>query len=187
MEHFMAVDEATDQALKAKLAGSIFRSPEAFIEFYNTGVINRKHADVIALAKEISETYRNVEERGGKLTFITQQEIFVDELRKALGPWAVIVRVKRDLNHLLADEALTQNDVIVFSPENKGFILKQNENGDLEKVSSEKLYSSQEEINEVHEQYSSLAASTEGYLLFRVSDFTSLDDSFIDQMRQLLP
>lgn len=186
MENFMPVDDARAQNLTERLAKSMFRSPETFIEFYNTGLINKKHGDVTAWVKEIAETYRNVEERGGKLIFITQQEIYVEELRKALAPWSVIVRVKRDITHLLADETLTPDDVIIFSPDQKGFIMKE-EDGELLKVSNEKLYSSHDEIEAVHKVHSSLGRSEEGHLLFRVSDFTRLDDSFITKMRELLP
>lgn len=187
MANFMPTDETKAQELTNRLSQTIFRSPEDFINFYNTGIINRKHADVTALVKEIVEVYRNVEERGGQLIFISKQEIYIDELLRTLSPWAVIVRVKRDVTQLLADETLSQDDAVVFSPEVRGFILHQTEDGKLEKVNSEKLYSSHDEIKKIHDLYSTLGESAKGDLLFRVSDFTELDDSFISEMHKLLP
>lgn len=185
MANFMPVDDQKANALIDKLSRTIFQSPDDFVNYYNSGLINRKHTVASSIASELVATYRNVREQGGKIVFISKNEIFIAELLSSLADWEVIVKVKRNLKALLADETLTENDVIVFNKDSVGHFTQE---GDGTRLNSEKLYSKHDDILRVYHKVSSFRnEGGDEVLKFIVKDFMRIEDSFIEQMRNLLP
>ena len=187
MAKFMPVDDQKAQILHEKLAQTIFKSPDDFVNFYNTDLINKKNKDVIAFVEEILSTYRDVRELGGDLIFVSKQEVHVGELLVGLSNWELLIKIKRELTRLLNDKVLTEDSTIHF-PLKSGHFYSINSAGETTRLSQERLFSRPEDIIALFEKFSSF--TNEGIAeeaKFLVLDFTRRDVSFIDQMRSLLP
>lgn len=187
MSQFMPVNEQKAAQLNERLGRTMFKTPGDFINIYNSGLVNKKHKDVIAFAKEIIETFKNVKEQNGRLTFITQQEIYLEEILNELHEWKSVVKIKRELRGLLSDETLGNDDVIAFTGTSG---IYKPEGDELTKISSQRLFSRPVELEKAYNRWSSAKndekASSQEYR-FKVSDFSNLNDQFINQLRANLP
>lgn len=190
MAHFMPVDQQKAERLNERLGKTMFRSVENFVEFYNSGIINKNHEDVANIATEITKTYRDVKERNKRLIFISESEVHLNEIYSTLDTWSILIKIKRDLQQHISDGELTEGGTVLFTPEAIGYVTVMNEDGELDKLSVEKLFSRHANIVGIYEQYSSRKdgekAAADVYQ-FAVSDFTNLDDSFVTRIKEELP
>lgn len=190
MAQFMPIDPSTAEKLNERLGKTIFGNVSNFVNYYNSGLINRSHDDVSHIATEITNTYRDVKSRGNRLIFISEAEVHMNEIYSTLNMWEVIIKVKRDLDQHVQDGAIMENDTVVFNGENVGYALITNEEGEIEKLSTEKLFTKQSAIADIYNKYSSRKdpEMAEGAVYqFAVSDLTSLDDSFVTRIKNELP
>lgn len=188
MAQFMPTNEQAAQELEARLSQSIFRSSAEFIGFYNSGLINKKFDDVVETVRQITSVYRDVREKSGRLIIVSHEELFLSEIRDELGVWSLIVPLKSHTLDLLADEVVSNDEVLLFSPDEVGFALKR-DGADIEKV-SEKMFNKQSDIIPVYNMLSTVKnenLAQEGSYRFKVSDLANVDTSFITKMRELLP
>lgn len=189
MPQFLPFDERRANELTEKLARTMFRSPSDFVEFYNSGLISKRHTDVATMAKLITETYKDVKEQGGNLVFISHEEIQLEELASAISQWTVVSKVKREVNRLVSEGVLEDNNsLIFFHADTPGYLLVAADDGDgYEKASSERLFSRHEDIVEVHDLISSNENQVSDEVRFRVHELQNHDLSFIGRMHELLP
>lgn len=188
----MPIDAAKAQELNERLSQEIFRSVKDFVTFYNSGLISKKHDTVKAIAHEITETFKDVREKNGQLTFISEEEILLEETLKALAPWTIIVKVKREVENALENKTITEKDTIVLDENGMMFYSVQKENGEeeLKYVSNEKLFAKNDNIDLLISYSKRHNEETfnhyEGYA-FNTTDITNIDTSFIEKIHNLIP
>ena len=190
MAQFMPYDPSKAEKLNERLGKTIFGNVSTFVSHYNSGLINRSHEEVAYIASEITKTYRDVKSRGNRLIFISEAEVHMNEIYNTLNMWEIIIKVKRDLDQHVHDGDITENDTVLFSGDSVGYALTTNDAGELERLSAEKLFTKPGAIGEIYAKYSSRKdpdLSGQGTYQFAVSDLTSLDDSFITRIQELLP
>lgn len=189
MAHFLPHDDAKAEALVDRLSKTLFQSPATFVDLYNSGLINKRHKDVLALVKELKDTYRDVKDNSGRIIFISQEEIFIEEMLESLSLWAVVVKLKAELHALLQEETFTPDATMVFTPDHMGIICRLTEEEEVERAGQEKHFGTMAMAERLHSRFSSLPVLEEDDKLlypFEVSDIQKLDESFIERMRQQL-
>lgn len=194
MPHFIPTDSAKAEALNARLSSTVFKNYDHFVELYNSDLIAKKKPEVIQLVEEIENSFKNISHEGGKLIFISENEILLDEIFENLTPWITLVKIKREINNLVESNEvdLDIEDNIVFRDQGIGFIhiVTQDEDGAdaLLKVGTEKHVSKNTELEEIFQNYSSYRNEerSDGLYFFKVEDFLLLDDGFIKEIHSLL-
>lgn len=181
----MPIDDNQSQNLVNRLSQTIFKSPEDFVNYYNSGLINKRHEDVTSIVNELVTTYRNVKEQGGKILFISKNEIYLNELLTTLSDWEPVIKIKRDVRTLINEGVITEDSVIVFPTEHVGHFVEENSD---ERLNNERLFTKYETIQSIYGKVSSYRndGGVED-VKFIVKDFTRIDDSFIERIHQMLP
>lgn len=189
MSNFMPINDAAAQELNDRLSNTIFKSAADFVNFYNSGLINKKNDEVTKIVAEVTTAFKDVKEKGGELVFLSSSEVLLNEALAALLPWEILVRAKREANDLIADGTITRESTLAFSKKNAGFILKVDEEveGDFVKVGSEKLFGKIEEVSSIFEKKIIDGERDGDSYLFYASDLADLDDSFIARVHEVLP
>lgn len=190
MSNFMPVNEASAQALNERLAETIFKSAPDFVNFYNSGLINQKNEEVKKIAAELTAVFKDVRERGGKLVFISQQEVHLNEIMDALAPWEILVKAKREAESAVAEGSITADTVLAFSKKNNGFILKtEDEEGVtvLTKIGNDKLFNKFEDVAPIFDRGIIDGERDGDTYLFHAQELLELDSSFISQIRTVIP
>lgn len=188
MSNFMAFDQQKAQELTDRLSKTMFKSPSDFVGFYNSGLINKSHPDVSTIVNELVENYRDIEERNKKLIFISKHEVYLDDLSRVIAVWSVITKIRRELGGLIEDNKVSPADEIGFLASSPGLIAVRNGTDEsFDVVGSEKMVSRHADVADLFTKYSSTNDSTKEYFSFMVTDFTSLDDSFIEKMMEAAP
>lgn len=188
MAHFIPANQAQADALAQRLQGSLFQTVENFVQYYNSGLINRKFDDVQAILAEVTSAYKDVKEKGGRLTFISEQEVVLAEVMAALAPWDTIAKVKREVTDALRDGTLGTDDYLVIG-ENGALSRYSQEENTLTPLTNERMFTKNDDITKLL-SFSSLGnqvnEQVEGYL-FAPADITGVDDGFITQLRNIVP
>src|SRR5699024_4227597 len=86
------------EQFQEKISQTLFGTPESFIQAYNSGIVNARNEEIAALAKDIVQSYSNLELKGGAFTFVAQSELQLSEMIKTLENWEIVLRLKRELN-----------------------------------------------------------------------------------------
>lgn len=183
MSRFMPADSQAAAELDARLANTIFRSAEDFVKFYNSGLISHRHDDVQNVVDELTRVYRNVKEKGGKLTFVSREEVALRELTRKLELAGLALGVKNEVVRLLADEVLENGDALFYlSNEFNGQVCLVNEEHEVAPQSKAKAFGKKDGASVLHDEYSSVQHESnpgEGIYAFRARDFSELDFGFL--------
>lgn len=189
MTRFMPKSPEAAAALEGDLANSLFKSPSYFVEIYNSGLISHKHDSVVEMLGRLTDTYLDVRVQGGSIVFISPAEVHVDALVSQLEMWSLLVKVKRELESLVASNELSADDVVLFSTDRPGLLLAPGENeGEVIRLSEARFASKKSVVDELSARFSSeTARDDEADRHFRVFDLVNVDTDFIGQMASLLP
>lgn len=193
MAQFMPVNEEAARSLQERLARTMFKSPQDFLNFYNSGLINKRHEDVKAFADDLTTTFKNVKEKGGALVFITQEEVYLEEILQDLQEWAGLVRLKREVASLLQEEEVAEKDAVYLNASQAGLFRDDlNEEGKRVtlKLSNERFFTTLGELASAYEKHSTLKneeAEAKGNYFFAAADFLHLEDDFINSIKGLMP
>lgn len=190
MVNFISYDAQAANNLNEKLSRTIFRNVEEFVKVYNSGLINKKYDQVVKIVNEITYVYKNVKEVNGHFVFTSEQEVQLEELAQVIAEWTILVKIKREVTQLIERGEITENDSIFFSDEASGYVLTQNEEGDLVKTGKDRVSPRTSTLTPLYDKYSTNKESSDveaGVYAFHASDFTKLDDSFISKMSQFAP
>lgn len=189
MPNFMPVNSAAAQELNERLSSTIFKSAADFVNFYNSGLINKKNDQVTKIVAEVTTAFKDVKEKGGELVFLSSSEVLLNEALAALLPWEILVRAKREANDLIGAGTITRESTLAFSKKNAGFILKLSDEaeGELVKVGSEKLFGKIEEVAPIFDRKIVEGERDGDSYVFYASDLADLDDSFIARVHEVLP
>lgn len=187
MSKFMPVNESAAAELNEKLSETIFKNAADFVNFYNSGLINRKNEDVVKIVSEVTATFKDVKDRGGELVFLSQPEVLLNEVVEALGPWEILVKTKREVTALVEQKAISEDTVLAFNKKNAGYVLRNTEDGEFVKVGGEKLFSKMDDVEPVFERNLISGEKVDDSFVFYAMDVLSLDDSFITRIHESLP
>lgn len=189
-------------ALQQHLQGAgkgLFDSPLAFINLYNSGIINKSNEEVKETARRIVETYKNLREQYNEIVFLSEAEVALQEIRESLEPWHIVAPLKRIVEDLVNEDVISlQSDIALSGSEDVGYLLEAKTVTDpdtgqrsleLSKVSREKLFTRYEQLDPIFrndEKILTEAYETNDVWVFTVEEILSLDDSFTVQIQELL-
>ena len=190
MAQFIPRNQEEADAFNASLSATIFKSVRDFVDFYNSGLINRRNTDVVNILNQLTKIYRDVEEKNGSIVFLTKDEILLDEIMSIIEPWKTIVKVKRELAQAIDKKILSQDSVIAFVKGQSVIFYTtpgpEGNNEELAKLNSERIVKSDHE-KIIFDMYSSLKErATADTYYFRVSDLLTLDSAFIENIYRAL-
>lgn len=185
--NFMPTDTGRAEALEERLSKTIFRSVSDFLSFYNSGLINRKFDEVKDLAQEITETFKNVKEKSNNLVFISQEEVYLDELLAGLKPWEIIVKAKREVKDAIVEGKIENESLLVLTESGTLSIVK--DDGKIESLGGEKLFNKNDTIGPLLaiSSYGTDFSSEHDGFLFQASDLAELDTTFIHRLKENMP
>lgn len=192
MSHFIPVNREKAEALESKLSEQIFRSVKDFVEFYNSGLISKKHEDVKEITKEITDTFKDVKEKNGRLVFISEEEVALEETLNALKTWESLVKLKRETVEAIEQKVITEDGrLLIDDSGNLNTVREDDETGEivLETINSEKIVARKDDLISVVKSIDSNVQYSEqlkGHLV-ATRNIVDLDDSFILQIKELVP
>lgn len=94
---FIPVDQAKANALREQFKSTFFNSPENFVQGLNSGFFNTSDKTVKALLDAITENFKDVQQVGRKVIFLSESEVYLSEALERLEQWSVITRFKREV------------------------------------------------------------------------------------------
>ena len=185
MSNLMPFRAEDAEALNTKLSSTMFRSTQDFISFYNSGLINKAAEEVASLASEVDATFKNVKLQGRTLVFISENEVYLEELLVELKIWEVIAKVKTRLQELVNAQGLSGEETVYFPEEAAGQLHRYTlgEEAGVKLLEERFFKNSEEELGRAaHRRISSLENNGGTHYLFQVSDFLNADDSFVSDV-----
>lgn len=189
--NFIPYSEEAEHRLDEQLKGTLFGNIENFVNFYNSGMIAKRSDEILELTREVIDTYKNLEEKGGQIIFLSTSEVYLEESINALEAWVPVVKIIRELNNAKEEGKIQEDTVIAFAKEKKlGYALAviQKEDGNvLKRIGNEKTFTRAQQIADIFNHVSSTQQQDDGYYFFRASDFLHLDDSFITTIHREIP
>lgn len=108
-------DQAVEQDLRTSLEGTLFQTPEKFIEIYNSGIVNRRNDEVSSIANRVAEAYLNIEISGNELATISTDAISLKTIASGYEKWSVIVAIKNAINSAKSDGVEADAFILVDS------------------------------------------------------------------------
>ena len=192
MSNFIPVDRQRAEALEQALSQQIFRSVSDFVQFYNSGLISRKHEDVVKIVKEITETFRDIKEKNNRLIIISKQEVALEESLQTLQLWEAIVKAKREAKEALTQRTIAENEELLLDSSGHLYRLENNpETGEItaDAITSEKLFTRKDDLEKIARTIapeSVLNNDLEGYVI-PVRNIVEINDEFILQIKELIP
>lgn len=187
----MPQNQEKAQALEAKLSESIFRSVKDFVQFYNSGLINKSFGEVKQTAKEVTETFKNVKEKSGQLILISEEEVFIEEIIETLKPWEGIIKGKREIITALKEQKINEETVLVLNDRMSLEFLTTDEEGEktLSSLSGERLFVKTDDISSLLEKSSYGQEFNEEYngYVFLARDIANIDIEFVKNIKEFLP
>lgn len=184
MTRFIPRDQFSADRLAEKLDKTIFKNVDVFVEYYNSGIINRTNEDTKETVREIIETFKDVREKKGKLTFISEHEVLVDEAIAKLHQWSTLVRVRREVEDAIEEGVISPDSTLVTVD---GSLLVSTTNEDtneeeLVNIGADKLKSNELEVLE-----SVAFDNSDGVLSISASDILNIKGDFISEVTRILP
>lgn len=192
MSNFIPVDQRRAEALEEKLSGQIFRSVSDFVQFYNSGLISKKHEDVVKIVKDITETFRDIKEKNNRLIVISKQEVALEESLRTLQLWEAVVKAKRETIDSISQKTINENNEVLLDDSGHLYRVEINsETGETTAtaITSEKLFTRKDDVSDIAQIINSEASfnnDLQGYLI-PVRNIVEINDEFILQIKNLIP
>lgn len=187
MTRFIPRDTARAEQLSSRLNSTIFKDVGTFVEYYNNGVINKNNDDTKETVRDIIETFKDVREKKGKLSFISENEVLVDEALADLSLWVTLTRVNREVSDAIDEGIVYEEGTLLLSLDGILSAVKVNEEtGEevLEPIGADKLKNNEIELLALHS--TSDDTRDDGYVLL-VRNILDLDGSFIKVVKEQIP
>lgn len=191
---YIANNEEAAKKINEKLAGTLFKDVDTFIENYNLGVINPNSPQMRDLAKEITNAYSNITEpKKGTLVVMSSKEIIVTDAIERLEAWASIAKLKRAVNDKLSAGVIEETDFIVFGEGRKvpgvARTSEDTEEVNIENITEERIIIDEKVIDVMAEYRGDdipFAEEVESIGL-EVKDILSFNDDFIENIGDIIP
>lgn len=188
MSKFMPVSQEAVTALEESVSKTIFESVERFVEFYNSGIISKNNDQVKEISREITEAYKDVKLKGNSLTFISEEEVVLDETLHLLAAWEVLTKVKREAADAVDAKSLKNDSTIVLTKEGN-FNLYNSEDHTTVSTSIEKINPREESFAKLlsFSSYGTDYDESYGGYVFSVSDLLNINTNFILELKAIVP
>lgn len=190
MTQFIPLNEERNTELRQGLSTTMFQSPENFVEAYNKGWINRSSEDIIKILDAILDTYIDVKKSKNQIVFISQSEIFIDEINKKIQAWKTVVTIKTELRRLLDKKALTSDDSYYVEKDGLDYAYYiDKETGEERKLTTTKLFSDFAEADRLLRvaRYANQDNEDENKILYSIERTLSIDASFAQEVNRMIP
>lgn len=192
MAKFIPTSQEKADKIQEKLSKTLFQNVEKFIEYYNSGLINKRFEQTKELVDEITESFANIKEKNYKIIIIAEEEIIIEHAIDRLKYWEPIIKIKREVIKLAKTGKIRPEDKIVIAENGSISLLGKNaETGqdELRDLDTDKNLTNSDKL----EKLLSLSSygkdkneQLDGYL-FKASDILNVDTNFIKQINSIIP
>lgn len=190
MPHFIPVNEELRRILEEDFSRTPFRTPQEFVEFYNSGLASSTSDVVKTYIKKLQETYKDIEFRSNKIIFLDSAEIYLSEFMTKIEPYELAVKVRREVLDAINRGELSEDDFISIGSAESGYLVKImniHEDPTIVRVGIERLVSKPTAVEQIYQKFSSVHQTFEDNYIFRARDFALLDVSFIENINNSIP
>lgn len=115
MTELMPFNVAQAEDLESRLASTMFRSTSDFITFYNSGLVNKTNEEVMSLADEIADSFKNVKLQGKTFVFVSKTEVELTEILQRLQVWEFGLKLSEKVKNLVSEDFLDENEELTLS------------------------------------------------------------------------
>ena len=183
-------DKHAAENLEKTLSGKVFRDVTTFIDLYNSGIINRKNDEVRDFAARIVDTYKDVREKAGRITFISEEEIIAFESIAVLTAWATIAKAKREVKEAIEKGELTDASLVLLADDGTlNEVTTEGEAAHVTSLGGDKLFARNEDVTALT-AFSSFGTEKDDRFdghLFKAADIANIDTSFLSNLPGVLP
>lgn len=187
MTRFIPRDENTVSELNGRLSSTIFNNAETFVKYYNSGVINKNNDDTKDIVKGLLAAFKDVRERKGRLTFVSEAEILLDESVTELSKWTGVVRVRREIEDAVEENGALRDATFVIDSDGALAVeSRDGETGELnyETVDADKVKTAEVDfISSAFRAEETVDDEGERLIRFPASAALDLDTHFISDVR----
>ncbi len=192
---FIPVDSNSEQTVRGRLSKTIFQSPEFFILGYNAGLTNRSAPQVRELVEAVTAAFKNVEEHGAELVFLSREEVAYRESEQLLEGWIPVVVARRLVADAVEAGTLDASDQVLVTE--KGVLRKftqagqdsgQDADGGAERIGGDRAFTRGEPGFLPRFAPAGQDVNPEvGGWLFSAQTFLDLDLGFVVAAREAIP
>lgn len=191
MNYIPVNKEAAEQFEERLQRHLLYRSTDNFMTIYNNNLINKSNSEIDKIAKEITDTYKNISLLNRKFIVKSNEEVIAEEFEVLFPHIAFIANLKRIASDILK-ENYPEDTLIVFTEKDKNLVQL------FDPTSGEVVpYEGAERLKDANKAIASnpfLANNVdmEPYgedgegISFKAADILRLDTSFITDIGELL-
>lgn len=166
----------------------LYRSTDNFITLYNNNLIVKSNEQIDSVAKQITETYKNISLSNRKFIVKSNEEVISDEFIALFPHIAFVATLKRIVNDIFKDN-YPEDTLLIFSDNNSSIQLY-----DYDKIVE---YEGAEKIKNLNKSIATNLFIINNVdlqpfgedgesLAIKAKDILMLDTSFIDEIGDLL-
>lgn len=192
--NYIPVDREKAEKFEEKLAKNLlYRSTDNFITIYNNNLINKNNDEIDSIAKEITETYKNISLLNRKFIVKSNEEVIAEEFEVLFPHIAFVATLKRIAQDIINDNypedtlmVFTEKDanvVQIYDPTSMSEELIPYEGAERLKNANKAIATNPFLLNNV--EIHPYGEDGEG-IAFRVIDILKIDTSFINDIGELL-
>src|SRR5690554_2510759 len=102
--NYIPVDREKAEKFEEKLAKNLlYRSTDNFITIYNNNLINKNNDEIDSIAKEITETYKNISLLNRKFIVKSNEEVIAEEFEVLFPHISFVATLKRIAQDIIND------------------------------------------------------------------------------------
>lgn len=192
--NYIPVDREKAEKFEEKLAKNLlYRSTDNFITIYNNNLINKNNDEIDSIAKEITETYKNISLLNRKFIVKSNEEVIAEEFEVLFPHISFVATLKRIAQDIINDNypedtlmVFTEKDanvVQIYDPTSMSEELIPYEGAERLKNANKAIATNPFLLNNV--EIHPYGEDGEG-IAFRVIDILRIDTSFINDIGELL-
>lgn len=192
--NYIPVDKEKAEKFEEKMAKNLlYRSTDNFMAIYNNNLINKNNDEIDSIAKEITETYKNISLLNRKFIVKSNEEVIAEEFEVLFPHIAFVATLKRIAQDIINDNypedtlmVFTEKDanvVQIYDPDSTSEELIPYEGAERLRNANKAIASNPFLLNNV--EIHPYGEDGEG-IAFRVIDILRVDTSFINDIGELL-
>lgn len=190
--NYIPVNKEKAEKFEEKMSKNLlYRSTDNFMTIYNNNLINKNNDEIDSIAKEITETYKNISLLNRKFIVKSNEEVISEEFEVLFPHIAFVATLKRIAQDIINDN-YPEDTLIVFTEKDANVV-------QIYDPTSEELihYEGAERLRNANKAIASnpfLLSNVEIYpygedgegISFRIIDILRIDTSFISDIGELL-
>lgn len=192
--NYIPVDKEKAEKFEEKMAKNLlYRSTDNFMTIYNNNLINKNNDEIDSIAKEITETYKNISLLNRKFIIKSNEEVISEEFEVLFPHIAFVATLKRIAQDIINDN-YPEDTLIVFTEKDANVVQIYDPTSTSEELIH---YEGAERLRNANKAIASnpfLLSNVEIYpygedgegISFRIIDILRIDTSFISDIGELL-